>query len=211
METTNVEEMISNEEKEFVTEVSPVFTKISGWLSSAEAAALFFLARSLGNLPNVVEIGSYVGKSSVVLGLAVKPLQGRVYCVDPFDVDYLDFKGSRLVTFLRNIREVGLLNICVPYSGTSAERVRGWKTPIDMLFIDGDHQYEAVKQDYLLWTPYLRDGGILAMHDVDLPGDPWPPTDEGPGLVARELIFPSDEWPDVERIDRLLVARKKAQ
>lgn len=35
----------------------------------------------------------------------------------------------------------------------------------DMIFIDGDHTYEAVKKDYHLWKPKVRPGGILCGHD----------------------------------------------
>jgi len=37
---------------------------------------------------------------------------------------------------------------------------------IDFLFIDADHSYESVKADYELWSPLVRNGGIIAIHDV---------------------------------------------
>lgn len=42
------------------------------------------------------------------------------------------------------------------------------KWPIDFLFIDGDHTYEAVKQDFELYSPLVRKGGIIAFHDAAL-------------------------------------------
>jgi predicted O-methyltransferase YrrM len=39
--------------------------------------------------------------------------------------------------------------------------------PIDFLFIDGDHGYEGVKRDFELWSPLVRSGGLVALHDVD--------------------------------------------
>jgi cephalosporin hydroxylase len=38
--------------------------------------------------------------------------------------------------------------------------------PIDMLFIDADHRYEGVKRDYELYSPLVRDGGLIAFHDI---------------------------------------------
>lgn len=38
--------------------------------------------------------------------------------------------------------------------------------PIDVLFIDGDHTYESVRRDYELYSPLVREGGIIAFHDI---------------------------------------------
>ncbi len=37
---------------------------------------------------------------------------------------------------------------------------------IDFLFIDGSHSYEGVKTDFLTYSPFVRDGGIIAFHDI---------------------------------------------
>jgi cephalosporin hydroxylase len=39
---------------------------------------------------------------------------------------------------------------------------------IDFLFIDGDHTYNGVKQDYKMYGPLVRKGGIIAFHDIGL-------------------------------------------
>ena len=36
----------------------------------------------------------------------------------------------------------------------------------DLLFIDGDHRYAAVKMDFQNYFPLVRDGGIVAFHDT---------------------------------------------
>jgi len=48
------------------------------------------------------------------------------------------------------------------------ERVKRWlgHASFDFLFIDGDHTYEGVKQDYEMYAPLVRDGGIIALHDI---------------------------------------------
>jgi len=38
--------------------------------------------------------------------------------------------------------------------------------PIDFAFIDGDHTYEAVKQDFEMYSPLVRPGGVIALHDI---------------------------------------------
>lgn len=37
---------------------------------------------------------------------------------------------------------------------------------IDALFIDGDHRYEGVKQDFLCYRPFVKDGGLILFHDI---------------------------------------------
>ncbi len=38
--------------------------------------------------------------------------------------------------------------------------------PLDFLFIDGDHTYQGVKQDFELYKPLVRKGGFIALHDI---------------------------------------------
>jgi cephalosporin hydroxylase len=53
-------------------------------------------------------------------------------------------------------------------SPATVDRVRGLTDgrPVDFLFIDGDHSYEGVKRDFELWSPLVRSGGIIALHDM---------------------------------------------
>lgn len=44
--------------------------------------------------------------------------------------------------------------------------------PLDLLFLDGDHTYEGVKQDFQLYSPLVRSGGLVAFHDI-VPVDQW--------------------------------------
>ena len=37
---------------------------------------------------------------------------------------------------------------------------------IDFLFIDANHTYDGVKKDFNLWSPLVRDNGIISLHDV---------------------------------------------
>ena len=47
------------------------------------------------------------------------------------------------------------------------------KEPLDFLFIDGDHSYEGVKRDFELYSPLVKEGGLIGLHDIlprqDLP------------------------------------------
>ena len=38
--------------------------------------------------------------------------------------------------------------------------------PFDLVFIDADHRYEAGFEDWKNYAPMVREGGILAFHDI---------------------------------------------
>lgn len=39
-------------------------------------------------------------------------------------------------------------------------------TPVDLLFLDGDHSYVGIARDFELYSPLVRSGGIIAFHDI---------------------------------------------
>lgn len=62
------------------------------------------------------------------------------------------------------------------HSPQTLERITGLLggSKLDYLFIDGDHTYEGVKRDFEMYSPLVRDGGIIAFHDIveHRPDDP---------------------------------------
>ena len=43
--------------------------------------------------------------------------------------------------------------------------VLDWITPIDLLFLDGDQSRKGVREAYNSWEPFLKGGGIIAVHN----------------------------------------------
>ena len=43
----------------------------------------------------------------------------------------------------------------------------GGSEKLDFLFIDGDHTYEGVKQDFLMYSPFVSPSGWIAFHDIN--------------------------------------------
>jgi predicted O-methyltransferase YrrM len=41
---------------------------------------------------------------------------------------------------------------------------------LDFVFIDAAHDLESVTKDIAAWWPKVREGGLLAGHDIDQPG-----------------------------------------
>ena len=74
---------------------------------------------------------------------------------------------------------------------------------LDFLFIDGDHTYEGVKADFEMYSPLVRPGGVIALHDImPRPGDPtievyrlWGELKQS--YEHEEIIRSRDGYPDL--------------
>ena len=182
--------------------------RIQGWLTDAEADQLFKLAKHCtpNQRPVGVELGSWKGKSSVMIAAGLKDKYcPRLYCIDPFGCDenpdyqksYYDplMRDHRLTVeeaFRRNIKRAGADTIVVPLRGYSFELYAKWAEPFDLLFIDANHEYEAVLRDFLTWSRFLKPEGIIAFHDVS---PQWP----GPSRVVAEKI----KLPEYSRVQKI--------
>jgi hypothetical protein len=113
----------------------------------------------------IVELGVDYGYSTFVFANALKGTSGTIYGIDLFMGD--------VHTGYRNTYENVKKNIA-DHSVTNLELVVGdfdsisklWKTPIDILHIDGLHTYEAVKNDFTNWSPFVKEEGIVLFHDI---------------------------------------------
>jgi hypothetical protein len=73
----------------------------------------------------------------------------------------------------------------MPVILTSEEARRMFHRPARLIFIDGDHGYESVKKDILLWKDLVMDGGVMVFHDLN-----W----ESVFRALEELVLSSDEF-----------------
>ena len=144
---------------------------VPGWTSLKERLFLYETAKSIkGQGGAIVEIGSWKGKSTIWLAQGAKDgKQAKVYAVDHF-IGSSEHQGEKPVwtfdEFKENIKLANLKDIVNPIVANSETAVKDWKLPIEFIFIDGAHEYEEVKKDFLLWSPFLIDGGIIAFHDT---------------------------------------------
>lgn len=119
----------------------------------------------------IVEIGCAYGASSAVF-LAHIPVGVTLHSIDPFIVDSMSTFQATKDVCLRNVRHVltalslsdklSQWSLHPDYSYTLAPT---WTTPIDTLFIDGDHNYDAVRRDLDDWFPHMKTGGHILFHD----------------------------------------------
>lgn len=110
----------------------------------------------------IVEIGCYEGKTSAALargGLDMK----RVYSIDPFFRGRLGFCYGELIA--RNHFKRQRLNNVELIAGFSHDVAATCDLQIDLLFVDADHSYESVRQDWEDWSQKVRKGGTIALHD----------------------------------------------
>lgn len=181
--------------------------KIDGWLSEGEAKYLYSLACYGPGTGALVEIGSWKGKSTVVLAAGSKAARReKVYAIDPHrggpDQEGLGYKNIDTEgEFRENIRTAGVDDYVVPMVMRSSDAVQTWQDPIRLLWIDGDHDYGAVKNDFILWEPHVIDGGVVAFHDTYA----W----EGPRKVVEEYILPSNRFSILGFVDTITAAKKQ--
>ena len=139
---------------------------IAGWMTPGEGALLFSLAAACPHGGTIVEIGSWQGKSTVLLGLGAMLSDGvRIYAIDPHE-PYLDYPEGALPVFLANIARFDLTAAVTPLVERSEKAAASFEIPIDVLFIDGDHSEAGVMADIRVWLPKVRTGGAVAFHDV---------------------------------------------
>jgi predicted O-methyltransferase YrrM len=150
--------------------------EIEGQISPKELRVLVHLASKVAPDNVVVEIGTYRGRSTVALALGSRTGSGsRVYTIDP----HLDFKGVKggefgpkdMAALYANLTKAGVGEtvavICLP----SLVSAKAWmEQNVGLLWLDGDHAYEAVRGDFDAWSPWLVSDGVVAFHDVDVLG-----------------------------------------
>lgn len=163
-----------DDEQGFAT-VKRLIEGVPGWLTDEEAEALYELAKRVTGRGAIVEIGSWKGRSTICLARGSKEGSGaRVYAIDPH-ADY------RFGEFKDNIQRAGLTDLVTPIPSLSQPAADDFDEPIELLWIDGSHEYPLVREDFDKWVPKVVDGGWVAMHDTT-----W---HDGPRRVARDSLF----------------------
>jgi predicted O-methyltransferase YrrM len=192
--------------------------RVTGWTSGPEAVRLAQAAFEMPSHAVLVELGTFVGRSAVLLAGARKLRgNGRVYCVDPFDGSGDAFsvpiyraiqkaaRASLRARFEENLRRAGVREWVEVMEARAEHAGQEWDTAIDMLFLDGHQSYDAVKATYDLWTPFLKPGGLLVIHN-SRPGYRQD-THDGSARLAEEQLRPP-LYDSVEHVKSLTLARR---
>ncbi|WP_173179008.1 glycosyltransferase [Desulfosarcina ovata] len=147
---------------------------VQGFLTNGDMVTLSKHAAEIKAAGTVVEIGSFMGLSAIVMGHALRRAgncHAKIHCVDTWDSSYLHKIGintdkSLIEIFKSNIKHNGLNFLINLHPMASIDASSTFKdNAIDLLFIDGDHCYESCYQDLSAWYPKVKDGGIILGHD----------------------------------------------
>jgi predicted O-methyltransferase YrrM len=168
---------------EFESRVKPLIADVPGWLTDEEGEALYELARACTGRGVIVEIGSFKGKSTVCLGLGSQSgASVPIYAIDPHQERFPEFKT--------NVQRAGIEELVRPVPSLSQPAADGFDEPIELLFVDGSHEYELVLEDFEKWVPKVVDGGWVAFHDTT-----WT---AGPRKVVGHAVYRSRRFKDLK-------------
>jgi predicted O-methyltransferase YrrM len=126
------------------------------------AAERACLARYAAGRRRLVEIGVMHGATTALLR-SVMASDGVITGIDRHPPGRLFVSFERLTAkheLARHPRGRAVL-----LREWSHEAARHWRTPVDFLFIDGDHSWAGLERDWRDWTAHLMPGGIVALHD----------------------------------------------
>jgi len=134
--------------------------EIEGWMTEKELA---WLAEQAKTHYIIIEIGSFLGRSTRVLG---ENTPGVVYAID-------DWKGGHdpsipkrdyYPEFEVNLHDLIAAGKVAPVHADHGAADLDFEP--DMVFIDGEHTYEAVVRDIEKWMARMPTG-LLCGHDGD--------------------------------------------
>jgi predicted O-methyltransferase YrrM len=152
-----------------------------GFMPDDEGLALYGAARDAIPGP-LLEVGSYLGKSTLYLAAAARERGGVVVTVDHHrgseehqpgweyhDSSLVDPEVGRVDTlpgFRRTIATAGAEDVVVAVVARGETLAALWTRPLAFVFLDGSHTDESAQRDYASWTPHVAVDGVLAIHDV---------------------------------------------
>ena len=165
-----------------------------GHFNRADITFMLTLLPKVNEVEGVyLEVGSLLGRSSILIGKEAEKAGEKLYCVDVWDrEEWLAHRKTPpcptdiLGTFLGNIKQHGLKETVIAINKESELALKAWneyfKEPLRFIHVDGCHDYEAVLID-TGWKKHLSLGGIICFHDY---------CDSAPGVIRavnEELVM----------------------
>ena len=192
-----------------VTQTLAAVADVEGWLTDDQARRLWDAAAAVRAPGRIVEIGSFRGRSTIVLASARR--EGvEVVAIDPHGggdrgpqeiaPDAAQGEADH-AAFLRNLTSAGVADrvrhVRLP-SSAALDEVQG---AIDVLYVDGAHRYGPARADVATWGARVVPGGTMLIHDAF--------NAIGVMLVQLDLLVLSRRWRYCGRAGSLAVYRRE--
>jgi hypothetical protein len=147
---------------------------VEGWLSDGQARRLYERAAAVPPGGRIVEIGSYRGRSAIVMANAVGGAGVELVAIDPHagnDRGPQEIHGSADEgeadnrAFQANLSRAGVVDAVRHVRLPSQEALGSLEGPIDLLYVDGAHRLGPATDDIARWGARVRPGGSMLVHD----------------------------------------------
>jgi predicted O-methyltransferase YrrM len=146
---------------------------VEGWLSEAQAQRLWEAAQRVPRGGLLVEIGSFRGRSAIVMASALAD-GARMVAIDPHaggdrgpqEIAAEAERGEAdHRAFMANLRAAGVESRVEHVRLLSSEAHDAVDGLIDVLYVDGAHRFAPARDDIVRWGARVRDGGTMLVHD----------------------------------------------
>src|ERR1700693_1388010 len=132
--------------------IEDVLTSVDGWLHPKEARLLYRLASECRARGAIVEIGSWKGKSTICLARgSLAGGKAKINAIDPHTGSPEHSRDLGVVGAFddvrRSIEHAGMTEMVTPHVDFSDAVAKKFSEPVELIFIDGIHEYEGVKID----------------------------------------------------------------
>ncbi len=136
---------------------SGILQGVDGWLTDREVEFLAAAAAFPTAEGEILELGAFHGKSTIVLALAAQLSdRARVTSIDPLEAPELH----------TNLQAAGVASDVDAIDVFSFDMYQSWNRPLRLLWNDGANDIATVRDDIKAFLPHLADRGIIAFHDV---------------------------------------------
>lgn len=176
-----------------------------------EIDSLIKISKLLPNDPIIVEIGTYLGGTTVRLA-EIRP-DSKITTIDCCNHgdNWIEPYGEYVQKYIveqvlkDKVSKQHLLNNIHRFDniqfieGYSPSCISNWNTPLDLYFEDGDHSNPHLAKNLQFWSKYIKQGGYLAAHDY---------CEECPAVIIEIDKMVGNGWTKVLHDRRLFVLRK---